>query len=186
MAEQSVITADYIRSILSYDPEAGEFHWTTRTQAMFSAIPERSAEHMCANWNSRFAAKIASCQFGKGYLGVVVNGRRYAAHRLAWLYMTGNWPVADIDHIDRDRANNKFANLREATRSQNLANTPHKANNLCGIKGVSFDGRRNRYRARIRVDGNECFLGYFDSLECAAAAYAKATKELHGEFAIAS
>lgn len=125
------------------------------------------------------AGQVAGGKQSDGYLQIRIKGRRYLASRLAWLYMTGEWPKAEIDHIDRNRANNAFGNLREATRSQNGANT--KA--LCGMKGASFHKAAGKWRADITVMGQAKYLGLFDTELDAHNAYRVAAAEAFGEFA---
>ncbi len=117
-----------------------------------------------------------------GYIYVLV-GKHYAAHRIAWLLMTGEWPKADIDHRNKNRADNRWVNLREATRSQNLANQGPRPNNTSGLKGVSWDAKNNKWVAQISKDGKARKIGRFQSKDEASAAYCAKAKELFGEFA---
>jgi hypothetical protein len=119
----------------------------------------------------------------EGYVRMRVDGRKYLAHRLAWLYMTGNWPVGEIDHIDRNRSNNKFSNLREASDAQNRANS--KASNSLGVKGVYFtkNNKARPYAASITVGKAHKHLGYYNTIDDASAAYKRAACEHFGEFA---
>jgi hypothetical protein len=87
----------------------------------------------------------------------------YMAHRLAWLYMTGAFPKEQIDHINLDRADNRWRNLREATQSQNRANVSAYANNTSGIKGVNWDKRAGKWRAQIYIAGRKTLLGMFSA-----------------------
>jgi hypothetical protein len=87
-----------------------------------------------------------------------------------------------IDHIDSDGLNNRRANLREATTSQNNHNQRIRGDNTSGFKGVSWDKRCGKWRADIRLDGKNRFLGYHATLEAAAEAYAAASADLHGQF----
>ena len=163
------IDAALVRSILDYDPETGVLTWRARTD-------------MRSQWNARFAGKVAGYRNSNGYLRIWINGRQINAHRIAWLWMTGEWPKKQIDHKDGNRANNRFDNLREATNAQNMANRPVQKNNACGVKGVCWANRRNKWRAQIHVKSKNIFLGHFDSIEDAASAYAMASEKLHGEF----
>jgi hypothetical protein len=106
----------------------------------------------------------------------------YHAHRLAWLYMTGAWPTGgEVDHIDTDRGNNVWTNLRDSTRRQNGSNVDIRSNNTSGFKGVSRC--RAKWTAHITVNYQAMHLGVFDTKEEAHAAYVEAAKRLHGEFA---
>ena len=156
-----------VRELLSYDDESGVFTWLARSGETW--------------WNSRYAGKIAGSVKSDGHIEVSIGHSLYKAHRLAWLYMRGE-PVPDlIDHEDRDKANNRWGNLREATKSQNGANMRLRSSNTTGIKGTGV--LKGRHRARIMLDGKEHHLGYFDTLEEAAVARREAAERLHGEFA---
>ena len=111
-----------------------------------------------------------------GYLQASVNGRLFLAHRLVWVWVKGEDPgPGSLDHKDRNRANNVFHNLRKATNGQNGANRI--------AKGIKRTRNGKRYEARIIVDYKYTHLGTYDTAEEAGAAYAKAAKRLHGEFA---
>jgi hypothetical protein len=112
-----------------------------------------------------------------------VDRRNYLAHRLAWLYVHGCWPSAFIDHINLIPGDNRIVNLREATSGQNRANSRVGANSLSGIKGVTFIAKHNRWRATITAGGRKFYLGTYLAREDAAAAYAQAAAQHHGEFA---
>jgi phosphotransferase system IIB component len=100
---------------------------------------------------------------------------------LIWLLMTGSWPIGEVDHQNLDSLDNSWANLRLATHQQNTVNRPPRADNKLGLKGVKR--RKNRFIARITVDYREIYLGIFDNADDAAAAYDKAARNHHGEFA---
>jgi len=104
--------------------------------------------------------------------------------RLRW--MTGEWPKDKIDHRDTVRSNNRWSNLREATQADNLHNTGDYATNTSGRKGVSWCKSKYKWRSSIMDRGRYMHLGYFDNIENAAAAYERAARELHGEFARAA
>jgi hypothetical protein len=159
------LTAELLRRKLSYDPSTGKFHWRHRGRG----VPDISKE----------AGRIN----GNGYREIGVNGRLYAANRLAWLYMTGEWPAGDVDHRDLDRANNCWGNLREATRAQNIANTGIRSTNRSGYKGVFASAQYpHRWQAQIRVNGKKKHLGSFSTPEEASAVYQRALIETHGSF----
>lgn len=149
-----------LKTRLEYDPLTGEFTWIS----------------------GHFKGKIAGTTTSNGYVQINISGHFYLAHRLAYLYMTGKWPV-QIDHKDEYRSNNKWENLRNATHSQNKMHTPIQINNTSGYKGVTYDARRNKYAANIKRDNVSRFLGYFDMPEDAYQAYVEAASILHGEFA---
>lgn len=115
-----------------------------------------------------------------GYLSITLDGVKYYAHRLAWLYVNGCFPTELIDHIDGDRLNNRINNLREATLTQNNQNGRVRKNNKLGVKGViSF---RGKFKANINQGSKQFFLGTYDTLQEAHAAYCEAAKVLHGKF----
>ena len=159
-----MITQKQLKQLLHYDPTTGVFRWRV----------SRS--------NGVKIGDIAGWNGGKGYACLSVGGKIYKAHRLAWLYMTGNWPAEEIDHIDCCRNNNKFSNLREATRSQNRCNSKIHPSNTSGYKGVSWHTRYNKWIAHIKINNKKIYLGYFLSAEAAHYAYVAASKAYHGKF----
>lgn len=119
----------------------------------------------------------------KGYVQINVDYGIYRAHRLAWVYMTGENPELGIDHIDRNPANNAWSNLRLATDQQNLTNKAVSPKNKLGLKGVhKIPNRPSCYVAKIKKFGKSYTLGHFKTPEEAKAAYDAAAKVIHGEF----
>jgi hypothetical protein len=123
-----------------------------------------------------------------GYLRIGLDGHDFAAHRLAWLYVHGVMPPAQLDHINGDRTDNRIANLRLASHAENLQNSrPRKS--ASGLKGAHLQkrrlaaGYRRPWTSEIYKDRKNYHLGYFATAEEAHAAYVKAAKELHGQFA---
>lgn len=165
------LTAEKIRALFTYDKEEGILRWRNAS-GRYGRYP---------------AGSPAGSPNAEGYFQVRVDGQSYRICRLIWLHITGEWPKHQIDHIDRNPANDKWENLREATSSQNTANRgknkPDKAS--CPLKGVQAVQKRKsiRYRANAAKDGQRFHLGYFDTPEEAHAAYVRASEELHGEFA---
>lgn len=117
-----------------------------------------------------------------GRRALSIGGRHIMEHRIAWLLMTGEWPSKDLDHKNRDPADNRWANLRLATRQENRWNIPRMANNKSGFKGVHWSRYARRWRAQITTAGVRHDLGYFDTAEGAALAYEKVASVQHGEF----
>lgn len=115
-----------------------------------------------------------------GYMRVGIDRARYATHRVIWLYVTGDWPSLFIDHIDGDRANNRWINLRMVTKSENAQNQrcARSNNKSSGILGVQKDSR-GRWRAKIHVDHRQVYLGTFDSPSEASDAYIQAKRLYH-------
>jgi hypothetical protein len=163
------LTSNRLRELLNYDPESGVFRWLVPRGRGVKAGDITGTHKSTA-----------------GHIQINVDGRRYQAHRLAWLYMTGSWPAYQIDHADCDKINNKWSNLREASRSENGANRGVLANNKCGLKGASWDNKSGKWRATITVSGRWTMLGYFDTAAEAHAAYVAKATELFGEFARAA
>ena len=161
------LTLERLREVLSYDSETGVLRWKVR-QSRRNHVGDQ-------------AGTIAE----DGYRVIQIDGWHYKAARLAWFYYYGRWPYPQADHRDLDRDNNRIANLREATDSQNGANVGLLSTNKTGLKGVSMGSanRRKRWKAQIRKDGERRFLGYFETPERAHAAYCAAAQQLHGEFA---
>jgi hypothetical protein len=118
-----------------------------------------------------------------GYWHVGVDGDEYKAHRLAWLFVHGEWPAGRLDHENGDTADNRIANLRPVTHSQNIANSRLRRDSTSGFKGVSFYTSAGKWGANINKDGRRHYLGLFNTPEEAHAAYCEAACELHGEFA---
>jgi hypothetical protein len=157
-----------LKELVSYDPETGIFTRLVRTS------------------NKVKVGDVVGARNSHGYLFVNVCGKRYAAHRLAWYYVHGQWPDADIDHINGNKADNRIVNLRAATRSQNCANTPVRRNSKSGLKGVRWQEHAGKWKAQIKDRDGSRHLGYFDSKEAAHAAYVEAAGRLFGEFARAA
>ena len=148
--------------LLNYDPLTGILTW------------RNSRGHLKAG-------SVAGAKQSNGYIRIQVDRDFHAAHRLIWLMIHGDWPSDDLDHINGQRADNRIANLRMATRSENLANTKVRSDSETGVKGVRI--KRGKFAARIRIDGKETFLGTFETIEAASAAYAVAAHENFGAFA---
>jgi hypothetical protein len=146
-----------LRKLLRYDADAGLFY--------------------------RPSGKIAGRTTGR-YTDVRVGGYRILSHRLAWFYVYGQWPVADIDHINGNTKDNRIDNLREATRSQNLGNRKINKNNKTGLKGVYLD-YRGKYRAQITAGGNSKtkYIGSFTTAQEAHTAYMAEAVRHFGPFA---
>jgi hypothetical protein len=119
-----------------------------------------------------------------GYIHTEIFGRHYALHRLAWFYVTGSWPKHQIDHINGNKADNRFANLREATNAQNSLNKPVR--NSTGYKGVAFKKwlKKKPYTASITINGKITHLGCFATAEEAFEVYKAKSLELHKEFSL--
>ncbi len=110
-------------------------------------------------------------------------GPAYLAHRLAWLYVHGEWPDCEVDHVNGNRSDNRISNLRLATPTQNRMNGARRRDNATGFRGVHFEPRRKKYVAQLKIGTQRKYLGQFDTAEAAHAAYLEAAKEFYGDFA---
>lgn len=128
-----------------------------------------------------FGSRAGCLSYGRRTIRV--DDELYMAARLAWLYMTGRPPVGDVDHKNLDKGDDRWENLREATRSQNLANKRASSRNVSGFKSCYRHPETGRWRAQIMRERQRFHLGYFDTPEEASAAYEAAAKRLFGEFA---
>ena len=150
-----------LRNTLTYNPDTGNFHWLVSR-------------------GSKRAGSIAGYLETDGRPKIHIFGKRYIASRLAWFYMTGDWPKHEIDHKNRDVSDNRWCNLRAATRSENCMNMGVVSRSKTGIKGVWFVA--GRYRAEVMRDGKRHYLGRFKTKKEAQQVYLSAAKKLHGEF----
>jgi len=165
-----VTTAETLRTLLEYNPVTGVFVWRARAKNSGA-------------FNSNFAGKIAGNN-NDGYWQIEIFGKAYKAHRLAWLYVYGEWPPFELDHENRNKLDNKIKNLRKATRSQNEMNKIVRSDSKSGIKGVWMHKRLGRWTSQINLNGKKKHLGLFDTPEEAGAAYQKASAEMFGEYAV--
>jgi len=159
------LSAGRLRDLLDYDPATGVFTWRVFVKG------------------TRGKGAVAGYTRPDGYQIIVVDKCRYLSHRLAWLWMTGAWPTDTIDHKDGNPRNNRWANLRAASRSQNMANQRTRASNMTQLKGVSFSARDKRWFGRLVADGHLHSSGY---LNCPAAAhlwYVVEANKRFGEYA---
>ncbi|MGQ5734206.1 HNH endonuclease [Serratia sp. IR-2025] len=147
-----VLTRDRLLEVLDYNKETGVFLWKKKLSA-------RGAVGKVAGTNSY------------GYCAINIDGVRYFAHRLAWLYAYGDWPNKEVDHIDRNRMNNAISNLRDVSRVVNALNNSPQSINSSGIKGVTFCKQRGTWQAQINIAGKNITLGRYQSIDEAAIAY---------------
>jgi hypothetical protein len=132
----------------------------------------------------RNEGEIAGSPNDAGYIRITVDGIRYVAHHLVWLWHRGELPISRrLDHCDLDKSNNRIGNLREATKSQNQANISATTRNKTGFKGVFWQSHAKKYRAMIYIDGRSIHLGYRDTPEAAHALYCAAARTAFKEFA---
>lgn len=155
----------YVLDMLTYDKTTGLFHWRKSVGA-------------------HKAGEIAgSCKSANGYVRITLAKSSYRAHRLAWFYVHGVWPSQHLDHVNRNRTDNRLENLREVSQQQNTQNMSKRKNSVCKYKGVTplpYD--KTRFVAQIRFDGKQRKLGIFTSQEEAHQAYCEAAREKFGTF----
>lgn len=166
MSPKKLPSIEVLLDAFNYNPESGRLTWKIKSarQIVFGSFADSSINTA-------------------GYRRTGIGRDRFLTHRLIWKMMTGDDPVEFIDHIDQNKSNNTWANLRLATKAQNLCNHGPNKNNKTGLfKGVSFKKRNNRYLAQIQVNGVKKHLGYFLTPELARDAYIEAAKVLQGEF----
>lgn len=157
------LDAETLQTLLDYNPDTGVFTWLMPTGKPKSG-------------------DIAGSPNSRGYIHVQIAKKLYKAHRLAWLYMTGEWPTSLVDHEDTDRQNNRWGNLRLATPGQNRCNAKVNKDSRSGIKGVKRIPSGNQIAA-LRINGKFTHLGTFDTPEAAEEAARAAREQHHGEFA---
>ena len=156
-----MITQYELKQLIEYNPVTGIFKWKVYRNS------------------NAIAGSVSGNIHDNGYRYIKVYKKLYRASRLAWLYMTGSFPSNHIDHRNGIRDDDRWENLREATRSQNHQNIILKSNNTSGYMGVNWSKKHKKWAARIGIDGKRIFLGRFDTPEEAYEAYLKAKKEYH-------
>ena len=159
------LTAARLREILDYDQDTGVFRWR---------VP-------VGRWGHIKPGTVAGGPNFYGHLRLFIGGKSFYCHRLAWLYVTGEWPAGDIDHIDGDNSNNRFSNLRDIahqTNTENRRKAPKGKPSKLPL-GVSIDKRDGAYRASIMSNGKSIALGRYTSPEMAHAAYIDAKRRMH-------
>lgn len=159
------ITQERLKELLSYDPETGVLKWLTRPKS------------------SRRACGTAGSVRPDGYIHVMLDKKLYLAHRLAFLYMDGEFPAVVADHVNGVKSDNRWSNLRSVTVRQNRMNATVNKSSKSGVKGVYWDKGDKKWIARLYVNGKKIVVGYFPDLIGAELAVRKARIELHGEFA---
>lgn len=155
----TTLTAARLRELLTYHPDTGSF--------------------------TRDGEPAGTISKSKGYVVISIDGRDYRAHRLAWLYMTGEWPAEQIDHKNRLRSDNRWSNLRPATQGQNQANRPARGS-ASGFRGVYWADHAGKWRAEIKIGKRKRVLGYFDDPELAGEFRDLVAQTLWGDFYLPS
>lgn len=169
------LTQELLKELLHYDPITGIFTWLPRDVKYFKE------DYRCRNWNKCFSNTTAGSPNNKGYIKIIIFNKSYAAHRLAFLYVDGAFPIKNIDHINSVKNDNSFVNLRHATNSENNQNKIQcqKNNKSSGLLGVSFHKRTKKYQATIRINKERFYLGIYATPEEAYQAYLTAKRDVH-------
>lgn len=159
----SELTQEILKQLLDYDIETGLFSWTNHKDVYFMNRGQ-SAYKKTSN----------------GYFYISINRKRFAAHRLAFLYVSGRFPPDMVDHLNGVRSDNKWSNLREVSNTENQQNQRQASkNNSHGFMGITWHARDKSWQAQIRVNNTRKFLGYFKTPEEAHNAYLVAKRKLH-------
>lgn len=162
-------SVDYLRSRFHYD------------LVTLTWKPRFEKNGIDRHWNSKYSGQPAGTN-SKRYMSVGLDGKSYLVHRIIWAIMTGEYPPdnLEIDHVDRDRRNNSWDNLRLATHGQNMMNKAAQRNNVSGVKGVHLSN--GRWCADIWSNHRQIHLGSFNTAEEAFATHRRASETLHGDF----
>jgi len=158
-----MINQKYLKSILDYDRKNGTFNWKKKI----------SRKNMVGN--------NAGGKNSMGYITIGISGDIYYAHRLAYLWVYGYMPKS-VDHKDGDRSNNRIANLRPCTMSQNILNSKLAKNNTSGFKGAYWSEAAQKWEASYQHNGKKNYIGLFDTPKDAGAAYLNAVKKIEPDF----
>lgn len=142
-----MLTQEKLKELLSYNKDTGVFTWI------------KTKPHM-----ARLIGKNAGTMRKDGYYRAYIDNKRYYLHRLAWLYVYGEFPKT-IDHINQNKSDNRIENLRNVTQTENMRNRKKSSNNTSGVTGVSYDNKRKKFFAQINIANNGYFLGYFCTVE---------------------
>lgn len=163
MGKHHNISHERIREVLNYDGGTGQFYWKVKAS------------------KKTVVGSVAGSKEPRGYIKIRIDGALLSAHQIAFMWMNGNWADGEIDHIDRDKSNNRWDNLRLATRSQNARNSPPRFNKT-GFNNVG-QSASGKYYCRIIVDKKQVNMCGYDTPAEAHNAYLIAVKQHHGEFA---
>ena len=174
MALKILPDVELLRRLFSYDHKTGELRHKRRPLTMFSD------QRGCDSWNSRCAGKLAGCSRPDGYILVAIFDVKFRANRVIWKLFYGTDPPAVIDHINGIPDDNRIANLRAVTQSQNIMNACAHKDSISGLRGVS--PHKSRFVARIMANGVEYYLGLFPTIHAARSAREAAECRLHGKF----
>lgn len=159
MASKNILTAARLREIVRYDPETGFLWWIEPKQG-------------------RSFKKPAGQYSGKKYPQIIIEGQYHYIHVLAWVWMTGEWPVNEVDHRYGDKHDNRWSKLRAATSAQQKMNSGPYQNNTSGHPGVCWDKNRNKWLVRVGTK----YIGRFDAFDEAVKVREEASEVMFGDF----
>ena len=171
-----ILSQEKLLKLFDYDSETGCLIWVNRP------IEHFAGERHFKAWNTRHAGKLAGAFGVDGYTSVLIRKERFLAHRIIWVHQYGDvddFHLFEIDHINRDRSNNRLNNLRLVTTEINLKNHPRRKDNTSGVTGVGWSKYKRMWFARINYDRKDKFLGYFQTIEAATSARIDAANK-HG------
>ena len=161
-----MISQEYLKSVLSYDPDSGVFTWIGKTGSSANSFIGKEAG--CIARKKNYSVRL-----------IRVNKRLYRAHVLAWLYVYGEYPANQIDHIDGNPLNNRIDNLRDVPQTTNMQNLKSsRRDNKLGLLGVHMR-RDGKYIAQITANGVAKFIGVFGNENDAHQAYINEKRRLH-------
>lgn len=153
-----------LKQLLDYDPETGKLYWKARPREMFSSDRSWNA------WNKRFAgAEAFTAVNPDGYRYGTINKTTHRAHRVIYCLVSDQIPD-QVDHINGDRSDNRWANLRGVSQVENSRNMRRSPRNTSGVTGVHLNKKLNKFQSYIRADGKLQHLGLFETMEAAVAA----------------
>lgn len=153
-----------LRQLLSYNPETGELVWLTRDESWFKKAADAKG------WNKKYAGTKAFQTLHYGYLHGHIFKKHYFAHRVAWAIHYGSWPTGQIDHVNGLRSDNRIANLRDVSHSDNQKNAKLRHDNKAGMPGIDWKKHVSSWRVRVSREGKRHLVGYFKNLDEAVAA----------------
>lgn len=157
-----IITQDCLKELLSYDSETGKWTWLITKGGILAGSEAGTINH-------------------QGYRMITINRKLYKSSRLAFLFMTGSFPSDEVDHINRDKLDDRWVNLRGVSHTINQRNRGIQKNNTSGCPGVSWNSARRKWMSYIKVDGKLVNLGFFETLTEAIHVRKLSEKQHYGE-----
>ena len=166
---------ELLEDLLIYNKDSGEFFWKNRPLEYFNATARRTKESLQEHWNARYAGTVAgSVSKSSGYRVIKIFGMNYQGHRIAYLMSTGVDPLdMSIDHINQNKVDNRFSNLRIVSHAENLKNQGMYSDNTSGTMGITaYPQKPNCWKGQVQVDGRRLVItnprtgyGYFEDFE---------------------